>query len=62
MGECIVLEDAPSGVASGRAAGMTVIAVLTTHRRSELPGADAYVADLTELAGAPGALGIGLPA
>jgi mannitol-1-/sugar-/sorbitol-6-phosphatase len=55
-GECVVLEDAPAGVASGRAAGMTVVALLTTHDRSELDGADAFVADLTELAAALDAL------
>jgi mannitol-1-/sugar-/sorbitol-6-phosphatase len=47
--ECVVLEDAPAGVASGCAAGMAVIAVLTTHRRDELAGAAAYITDLTEL-------------
>ena len=29
--DCLVLEDAPAGVAAGRAAGMTVWAVATTH-------------------------------
>ena len=29
--DCLVLEDAPAGVAAGRAAGMTVWAVTTTH-------------------------------
>jgi sugar-phosphatase len=33
---CLVLEDAPSGVAAGRAAGMTVWAVTTTHAPGEL--------------------------
>lgn len=46
---CIVLEDAPAGVQSGLAAGMRVIAMLTTHRRDELPGASAYVESLWEL-------------
>ena len=46
---CVVLEDAPAGVASGRAAGMTVFAVLTTHAKSELPGATTYLDDLTQL-------------
>jgi len=46
---CVVIEDAPAGIESGRAAGMIVIAVLTTHAKSELPGATAYVRDLTEL-------------
>ena len=39
--ECVVLEDAPAGVEAARAAGMRVIAVLTTHAREELPGASA---------------------
>ncbi len=43
---CVVLEDAPAGVAAARAARMRVIAVLTSHARSELAGADAYVEDL----------------
>jgi sugar-phosphatase len=55
--ECVVLEDAPSGVESGRAAGMTVVAVLTTHDRAELPGAAAYIDSLVELDGALAALG-----
>ena len=55
--ECVVLEDAPAGVASGCAAGMTVIGVLTTHATDELPGATAFVSDLTQLAGALQALG-----
>ena len=46
---CVVLEDAPAGVASGRAAGMIVFAVLTTHTENELPGATAYLHDLTQL-------------
>ena len=46
---CVVLEDAPAGVASGQAAGMAVIALLTTHTRGELPGASVYIRDLSEL-------------
>jgi mannitol-1-/sugar-/sorbitol-6-phosphatase len=56
--ECVVLEDAPVGVASGRAAGMIVIGVLTTHNREDLGGATACIADLTELADALDAIGI----
>jgi beta-phosphoglucomutase-like phosphatase (HAD superfamily) len=48
--DCVVLEDAPAGVEAARAAGMRVVAVLTTHAREELPGAVAYVADLRNLA------------
>jgi sugar-phosphatase len=43
---CVVLEDAPAGIAAGLAAGMHVIAVLTSHERAELAGAHAFVADL----------------
>lgn len=38
---CVVVEDAPSGIAAGRAAGAAVIAVTSTHPASELSGADA---------------------
>jgi mannitol-1-/sugar-/sorbitol-6-phosphatase len=38
--ECVVLEDAPAGVAAGRAAGMHVVGVLTTHAAAELAAAD----------------------
>ena len=47
--DCVVLEDAPAGVAAGLAAGMTLIAVLSTHHRDELPGAHAYLTDLRDL-------------
>ena len=40
---CLVLEDAPSGVAAGRAAGMTVWAVTTTHAPADLTEADAVL-------------------
>jgi sugar-phosphatase len=38
---CLVLEDAPAGIAAGRAAGMTVWAVTTTHAADALDGAGA---------------------
>ena len=47
--DCIVLEDAPSGVQSGLSAGMTVIAILTSHAAEQLSGAAAYIRSLTEL-------------
>jgi mannitol-1-/sugar-/sorbitol-6-phosphatase len=47
--DCLVIEDAPAGIAAGRAAGMTVWAVATTHRADELAGADRVVADLDEV-------------
>jgi len=43
---CVVVEDAPSGIRSAKAAGMRVIAVATTHRREDLTEADAVAASL----------------
>lgn len=45
--DCVVFEDAPAGVRAGRAAGMTVIACLTTHTYEQLSEAGAaYIVDL----------------
>ena len=49
-GLCLVIEDAPAGVAAARAAGMAVWAVTTTHAASELR-ADVVAADVRELLG-----------
>jgi sugar-phosphatase len=46
---CVVLEDAPAGVAAGLAAGMNVIAVLTSHDADELGPAHAFVHDLLDV-------------
>lgn len=46
---CLVLEDAPAGIAAGRAAGAIVIALRTTHADAELQEADAIVDDLSAL-------------
>ncbi|MEV6108393.1 HAD-IA family hydrolase [Streptomyces sp. NPDC051940] len=43
---CVVLEDAPAGLAAGRAAGMTTVALTTTHPAAEL-SADVVVPDLS---------------
>ncbi len=48
-GECIVIEDAPAGVAAGKAAGCRVLAVLTTHPPETLMTADWRVATLAEV-------------
>ena len=45
----VVLEDAPAGVEAGLAAGMTVIAVLTTNDGSALRSAHSRVPDLRAL-------------
>ncbi|MEW2357987.1 HAD-IA family hydrolase [Spirillospora sp. NPDC029432] len=55
---CVVIEDAPAGVAAGRAAGATVVAVTTSHDRSELTAADLIVPGLTPFARVPEGLRI----
>ncbi|GAB7107152.1 HAD family hydrolase [Streptomyces phaeofaciens JCM 4814] len=45
---CVVFEDAPAGLQAGRAAGMTTVALATTHRADELH-ADHVVTDLSAL-------------
>jgi sugar-phosphatase len=45
---CAVFEDAPAGIAAGRAAGARVIAIATTHDRAELGEADAIAASVAE--------------
>ena len=47
--ECVVIEDAPSGLRSAQTAGMKTIAVPTTYRVEELRGADVVAADLASL-------------
>jgi mannitol-1-/sugar-/sorbitol-6-phosphatase len=49
--DCLVIEDAPAGIAAGLAAGATVWAVCTTHAAAELAAAQAIFADLVELLG-----------
>ncbi|MEU0680559.1 MULTISPECIES: HAD family hydrolase [Streptomyces] len=46
--DCVVFEDAPAGLQAGRAAGMTTVALTTTHRAEELT-ADLVVKDLSAL-------------
>ncbi|MFI0231360.1 HAD family hydrolase [Streptomyces sp. NPDC017086] len=45
---CVVFEDAPAGLRAGRAAGMTTVALATTHRAADLD-ADLVVRDLSAL-------------
>ncbi|MFI6283091.1 HAD family hydrolase [Streptomyces sp. NPDC050988] len=43
---CVVFEDAPAGLQAGRSAGMTTVALTTTHQAAELR-ADVVVGDLS---------------
>ncbi len=46
---CIVFEDSISGVQAGKAAGMKVVALTTTHSPEELHEADLVIKDYTEI-------------
>jgi sugar-phosphatase len=46
---CVVIEDAPAGVQSAKAAGMRVVAVATTHRAEDLHEADVVLGALSEM-------------
>lgn len=49
VGDCVVVEDAPSGIKAARSAGMTVVAVATTHEPGDLSEADAVFGSLSEI-------------
>lgn len=46
---CVVVEDAPSGIRSAKAAGRQTIAVATTYRQQDLTEADAVAASLANI-------------
>lgn len=46
---CVVIEDAPAGIAAGVAAGATVVAVCTSHDRADLGAAHVVVDTLADL-------------
>jgi sugar-phosphatase len=48
-GECLVIEDAPAGIASAQAGGMKVVAIASTYSASELKAADAVIQGFEEL-------------
>ena len=45
---CVVIEDAPAGLAAAKAGGMRAIGVTTTHPAPDLEDADLVVGSLTE--------------
>jgi mannitol-1-/sugar-/sorbitol-6-phosphatase len=47
--DCLVIEDAPAGIEAGKAAGMTVIALVTTFEASALVAADYVVGSLSDV-------------
>lgn len=47
--DCVVIEDAPSGIQAARAAGMSMIATATTHKSGDLSEADAVVSALASI-------------
>lgn len=48
-GQCVVVEDAPSGVSAGLAAGCRVLGVLGTHTPADLPHATWLVPSLEDV-------------
>jgi sugar-phosphatase len=46
---CLVFEDAPPGIAAGRAAGARVIALRTTHPDADFSGAEAVIPDFNRV-------------
>jgi sugar-phosphatase len=47
--DCVVVEDAPPGIAAGLAAGMRVIALSTAHAAADLGGAVLVLDDLVSI-------------
>jgi sugar-phosphatase len=48
--DCVVLEDAPAGIAAATAAGATVLGLLSTHSQPDLAAAHHLVAELGDVA------------
>lgn len=47
--QCLVIEDAPAGIAAAKAAGAYCLALRTTHADSDLAAADALTDDLADV-------------
>ena len=47
---CLVIEDAPAGIEAGKAAGMTVLALVTTFKAGALAEADCVAGSLADVA------------
>jgi sugar-phosphatase len=47
--DCVVVEDAPAGIQAGKAAGMKVIGIASSHSKEELRQADVVVQQLTDI-------------
>lgn len=56
--DCLVIEDSPAGVTSGKAAGSRVLAVLSSHTQQQLTGADWFVDSLEQVSAFAGPRGI----
>lgn len=46
---CLVFEDSPAGLQSGKGAGMKVVGLTTSHSKNDLTGADLIVEDFSKL-------------
>ena len=58
--DCVVVEDAPSGIGAGVAAGSRVLAVVTSHQPDELQQADWIVRSLEDVTAAAASSGLTL--
>jgi sugar-phosphatase len=55
--DCVVVEDSPTGIAAGKAAGMRVVGVATTYPRDALAAADVRLPAISAIRVRPGGAG-----